>query len=214
MLIFAFMGCIIFDFDGTLADTFSGIFATTQATLDKMGLPRTNEEQARKGIGLPLRDSLRIGGSIPEERIEEAVVIYRELFDGIAFDLATLFPGILEAVQELSKRGVQMAIASSRSGRSLHILMERLGLKQYIPNIFGVETVPQPKPNPDLVLHILDVLGAEPRQSLVIGDTTYDIEMGSRAGCYTCGVTWGNQTAAELAVARPDYIIDDIHQIL
>lgn len=214
MLTFVFMGCVIFDFDGTLADTFSGIYETTQATLEKMGLPPTTQEQARKGIGLPLRGSLKIGANIPDERLEEAVTVYRELFDDIAFDLATLFPGILDAVKELSRRGVPMAIASSRSGRSLNILMERLGLKEYIPNIFGVETVPNPKPNPDLVLHILDVMGADPRQTLVIGDTTFDIEMGNRAGCYTCGVTWGNQTAAELAVARPDYIINDIRQIL
>ena len=210
------MASIIFDFDGTLADTNRGIIGTFQATMDKMGLPRVDEEKIKSTIGLPLKQNFTVAAGMSDEEADKAVEIYRELFNGIAIPLTQLFPGVEEVLKTLSERKVPMAIASSRSTKSLRELCSVLGVTKYISEdfIFGVETVARPKPAPDLVYVILGKLGAKPEETLVIGDATYDIEMGKAAGCHTCAVSYGNQSARQLTTAMPDYILDDLRNLI
>ena len=80
--------------------------------------------------------------------------------------------------------------------------------------MFGVEAAARPKPAPDLVHLILEKLGTGARETMVVGDTTFDIEMGRAAGCLTCGVTYGNQSAGLLAGAYPDLLLDDLRKLL
>ena len=209
------MACLIFDFDGTLADTQRGILATAQATLRQMGKPEADEKALAATIGLPLRENFTRGAGLSGEEADRAVEVYRTLFDEIAVPTIRAFPGVAEALSTLAERGVPMAVASSRGQRSLELLMGCTGLSRYIPLslTFGVETAARPKPAPDLVYIILGRLGAKPEETLVIGDTTFDIEMGRAAGCFTCGVTYGNQTGEILAAARPDYLIDDLRKL-
>ena len=77
-----------------------------------------------------------------------------------------------------------------------------------------METAARPKPAPDIVYVILGRLGAKPEETLVVGDTTFDIEMGKAAGCYTCGVSYGNQSASQLAGASPNYLLDDLRKLI
>lgn len=210
------MPCIIFDFDGTLADTNKGIIGTFQATLKKMGREAVNDEAIKSVIGLPLKQNFTVGAGMSDEDADKAVDIYRELFMDIALQSVTLFPGVKETLKTLSERGIPMAVASSRGEDSLIKLCHFLGISEYIPDrhIFGVEAVARPKPAPDMVYAVLARLGAKPEDTLVIGDATYDIEMGKAAGAHTCGVTYGNQSAEQLFTAMPDYMVDDLRKLL
>lgn len=210
------MPALIFDFDGTLADTRRGIVATAQEVLRRMGLPPADEAALAATIGLPLIENFTRGAGLGPEEARQAVAIYREIFDSVAVPVISLFPGIEETLAALAERGVPMAVASSRGQRSLEMLMHHTGLDRYIPlsMVFGVEAAARPKPAPDLVYVILGRLGARPEETLVIGDTTFDIEMGRAAGCHTCGVSYGNQSAAQLAAASPDYLLDDLRKLL
>lgn len=210
------MPAIIFDFDGTLADTQRGIVATAQEVLRQMGLPPADEAALAATIGLPLRENFTRGAGLGDEEADRAVEIYRSIFDEVAVPVIQLFPGIDETLRTLAGRGIPMAVGSSRGQRSLEMLMERTGLAQHIPvsMVFGVESAARPKPAPDLVYVILGKLGTRPEETLVVGDTSFDIEMGRAAGCRTCGVSYGNQSADQLATAAPDYIIDDLRKLL
>ena len=210
------MPCLIFDFDGTLADTRSGILSTAQEVLRRMGYPPADEEALCATIGLPLRENFTRGAGLPEEEADRAVAIYREIFEAVGVPAITLFPGVKETLATLAGRGIPMAVATSRGQRSVERLMNRLGIDVYIPpeRCFGLETVARPKPAPDLVYVIMGKMGARPEETLVIGDTTFDIEMGKAAGCRTCGVTFGNQSADQLAGASPDYLLDDLRKLL
>ena len=210
------MAAIIFDFDGTLADTRKGIIATAQETLRRMGLAPADEAALAATIGLPLIDNFIRGAGMAEEMACRAVEVYRTIFDEVAVPSITAFPGVEETLRTLAGRDIPMAVATSRGQRSLEMLMHGLGLDRYIPpeRCFGVETVSRPKPAPDLVYVILGKLGVRPEETLVVGDTTFDIEMGRAAGCHTCGVSYGNQTADQLATASPDYLLDDIRKLL
>lgn len=210
------MAALIFDFDGTLADTRAGILATAQEVLRRMDLPEADPVALAATIGLPLRDNFTRGAGLSDEDADRAVVIYRAIFEEVGVPAITAFPGVSEVLGTLASRGVPMAVATSRGQHSLEMLMHGLGLDRYIPpeRCFGVETSARPKPAPDMVYVILGKLGSKPGETLVVGDTTFDIEMGRAAGCFTCGVTWGNQSADVLAGARPDFLIDDIRKLL
>lgn len=210
------MAAIIFDFDGTLADTQRGIIATAQEVLRLMGREPADERALAATIGLPLRENFTRGAGLSEKEADRAVAIYREIFETFAIPAITVFPGVEEVLAALSARGVPMAVASSRGQHSLEGLMHHLGLDRYIPLtlVFGVETAARPKPAPDILYVILGKLGVKPEEALVVGDTTFDIEMGRAAGCYTCGVSYGNQSAGQLAGASPNYLLDDLRKLL
>ena len=210
------MAAIIFDFDGTLADTQRGIVATAQEVLRRMGRASADERALAATIGLPLRENFTRGAGLSDEEADRAVTIYREIFETFAIPAITVFPGVEEVLATLAARGVPMAVASSRGQHSLEGLMHHLGLDRYIPLpfVFGVETAARPKPAPDILYVILGKLGAKPEETLVVGDTTFDIEMGRAAGCYTCGVSYGNQSADQLAGAAPNYLLDDLRKLL
>ena len=201
--------CVIFDFDGTLADTAEGILRTEDAMLREMGLPKPEggEAQMRQGIGLALRDSLHVGCRIPEERLDEAVATYRRLFDDIAFDYIVPFPGVKETLEYLYGKGYQLGIATSRSRRTLVYLLDKMEIAQYFTHMTSVESTPNHKPAPDLALILLEKFGISGDEALIVGDTIYDLQMGRNAGCHTCGVTFGNHSAEQLSAEKPDYIV-------
>lgn len=207
--------CIIFDFDGTLADTNTGIVRTYQKTLETLGIPVPSVERISSTIGLPLRECFTAGvDGITDEQADEAVVTYRRLFDGIAIPATTAFPGIVDTLRTLYENGYRLAIATSRSHRSLGILSEKIGVAGFFEGMYGVEDVVNHKPAPDMVNLILKDFGIAPEDALVVGDATYDLLMGHGAGCKVCGVTWGNQGREMLSGVDPEYIIDNISELL
>lgn len=210
------MAAIIFDFDGTLADTQRGILATAQEALRRMGRAPADPQALIATIGLPLKENFTRGAGLTDADADLAVTVYREIFEEVAVPTIHAFPGVDETLATLAARGVPMAVASSRGQHSLEMLMRHTGLDSHIPmqHVFGAETSARPKPAPDIVFVILGRLGVKAEETLVVGDTSFDIEMGRAAGCYTCGVTYGNQSPEQLAAASPNYLLDDLRKLL
>lgn len=204
---------LIFDFDGTLADTTEGIVRCTLATLSEMGLPVSTPERIRATIGLPLRECFERGTDTPRAHLDEACAVYRRLFDKVATPRFTLFPGVPETLAHLQDCGLRLSIATSRSGASLRQLVVHLGIADFFCELAATEDVVHPKPAPDLALLLLGRLGARAEETVVIGDTVFDLQMGRDAGCRTCGVTFGNQDRTQLRTASPDWIIDDFRAL-
>ena len=205
---------LIFDFDGTIADTNRGIILCTQATLREMGLPIASDGRIQATIGLPLRTCFERGTDTPGERLDEAVVTYRRLFDDVAVPHITLFEGVPQTLQALRDRGLRLSIATSRGIVSLRMLLSVLGIGEYFCELAYPEIVQNSKPAPDAALLLMERLGATPGETIVIGDTVFDLKMGQNAGCRVCGVSFGNQTRAELATVSPDWIIDRFPDLL
>ena len=210
------MAAIVFDFDGTLGNSLRGILETTHEVLRRMHWPAVDDQSLIATIGLPLRENFTRGAGMNDEDADRATQMYREIFDTVGAPVIELFPGVRETLEELSRRGIPMAIASSRGQRSLEMLVRKLEIDSFIPpeRCFGLEKAARPKPAPDLMYVILGSLGAKPEETLVVGDTVFDIEMGRNAGCHTYAVSYGNQSADILAGACPDYIIDDLRKLL
>lgn len=204
----------IFDFDGTIVDTHVGIVQTTHAVVDRLGLPQPTDEQITLCIGLPLYQSLSRASKVPQERIPEAVDLYHELFDQIAIPLITVFDGVKQTLEELKRRGVRMAIATSRGADSLEKIMKLQGIDHYFEKCLTVDNGMAPKPAPDMVNAILEWSGIPAAEAVVIGDTTFDLQMGQGAGCRVCGVTYGNHDRSRLESVSPTWVVDDMRELL
>ncbi len=203
---------VIFDFDGTLADTSECIVKTAQRTMERLGLPMRSEWEIKQTIGLPLEECFRrlVGENRTDNLIERCTDYYREEFFTLQEQTIRLFPGVKGWLQRLKDEGVKIAIATSRGGKSLGMLCDQLGIGDFITMRMSSDLVTEKKPAPEMVERILTELKFSPDETLVVGDTVYDIEMGQRAGCDTCGVTWGNQSEDELKTLNPTMIISEI----
>lgn len=200
---------ILFDFDGTLADTAPAIVATMQRTFADMGLPIPSADAIKATIGLPLAECCRIAGNLTKEGGEEAAAVYRPLFGLYAADYTAIYPEVKDTITWLHEHGVRMAICTSRGAVSLDQILTAREID------FGFETRVTaddgltPKPAPHMVLALLDRMGLSADETLVVGDTTFDITMGNSAGCRTVAVTYGNHIREKLETADPTFIIDN-----
>ena len=201
---------IIFDFDGTLADTSAMIVETMQLTIRELHLSERSDEECKSMIGYRLEEiPLRLWPDIAGLS-DQYVTTYRNIFNSIKGSFKVhLFPRVFDTLIELNSRGVRMAIASSRSRGSLEEYCSDLHIGECFRMLVGGGDVKNGKPAPDPVNLILDKQGWAKAETLVVGDMNVDILMGKRAGTATCGVTYGNGSVAELEEAGADYIISD-----
>lgn len=206
---------VIFDFDGTLADTHRTIITTVQQTLQELGLPIASEEAITATIGLPLRDCYRnYLPELDEAGLDSCEATHHRLFDiNRKTNPPVPFPHVLETLQWLRLQGIKITIASSRTSFSLRDLLKDMGIVGLFDYILGAEDVSRAKPDPEPVLQTLRAMNILAEHTLVVGDMDVDILMGARAGCKTVGVTFGNGSLAELQDAGADYIIDDMAEL-
>ena len=209
------MKLIIFDFDGTLADTRQLIVNTMQQTIQALELAPRTDDQCASMIGLPLKQAFTDLIPMTNEMGDQCAETYRRIFnENNASYVIPTFPNVIDTLLHLSAEGYILTMASSRSRKSLLDFVHTMHLEEIFPYILGADDVTHAKPHPEPVLRTLEAFGCPPEEALVVGDTKYDIEMGSRAGTRTCGVTYGNGSHRELQEAGADYLIDDFEEIL
>ena len=206
---------IIFDFDGTLMDTAPVIVATMEATIREMGLPPCSPEQCRATIGLRLEDiPAMLFPDHPGISAEFAATYRRIFFRENRPGAAKPFSGVIDTLRTLHAEGYSMAVASSRSHKSLQEFADTFALTALFSMLVGGDDVARAKPAPDPVFFICRKMGWNPTETLVVGDATYDILMGRNAGSPTCAVTYGNQSRSQLLSVSPDFIIDRFQQLI
>lgn len=199
---------IIFDFDGTLADTSNLIVSTMQKSIQDIGLPFRNEEQIKATIGVRLEEIPSILWPSLKGIGEPFATIYRKNFEVLKDTIpVTLFPGVEKTLSKLKENGYKMAVATSRSHRSVEELTQHLGIRNCFDYLLGGDDVSEGKPNPESIFKILSYMNWNKENTLMVGDMTVDILMGKNAGMKTCGVTYGNGKSQELEEAGANYIL-------
>lgn len=205
---------VIFDFDGTLCNTTPGILDTMRKTFEVMGKAIPTAAEMRATIGLPLADALRLLAHLDDEETKLAAETYRKWFPNYEPAGTTICDGVTETLAELKRRGVRMAVCTSRDRQSLSLIMQPRGLRQFFETeVTGSDNI-KAKPLPDMVLALLCRMQLSADDVLVVGDTTFDIEMGNAAGCDTCAVTYGNHTPDQLREAMPTYMTGNFRDLL
>lgn len=199
---------IIFDFDGTLGDSQKLITDTMLATIERLNLPMRSREECARTIGLPLKECFSSIIPMTDEQAEECAEVYSEIFNVKNVPgVVKAFPGVVETLERLSSQGILMSIASSRSHRTLAKLMDELDLSKYITYLIAADDVVEKKPAAESVLKTLRHFNIEAHETLVVGDTEFDILMGRNAGTHTCGVTYGNGSRESLQAAKAEWIV-------
>jgi phosphoglycolate phosphatase len=189
---------LVFDWDGTLMDSIGSIVACTRATLEDLGLPGLPDEKIRGTIGLGLRETVDVlwpGGG--DEVFSQVLECYRKHWLATWRDLPLLFDGVSEMLAELAADGYLLAVATGKSRRGLDHVLEQTGLAKVF---HATRTVDEAfsKPHPQMLLDILDELGVPARDAVMVGDTTYDLEMAQNAGTASVGVCTGSHCREEL----------------
>lgn len=189
---------LVFDWDGTLMDSIGSIVACTRATLEDLGLPGLPDEKIRGTIGLGLRETVEVlwpGGG--EEVFSQVLECYRKHWLATWRDLPLLFDGVPEMLAELAADGYLLAVATGKSRRGLNHVLEQTGLAGLF---HATRTVDEAfsKPHPQMLLDILDELGVKAGDAVMIGDTTYDLEMARSAGTASVGVCTGSHCREDL----------------
>lgn len=194
---------ILFDFDGTLVDSAPAIVRTMADTFIHMGTAVPSDDAMRATIGLPLKTALQQLGQLSDDDAERAVSLYRELFPIYEAGFISIFPDVITTLSALRDKGIRMAICTSRETTSLDRIMERRGMSAFFETrVTGADGL-APKPAPDMVLALLERMGLTAEETIVVGDTTFDILMGNSAGCRTAAVTYGNHSLQQLLTASP-----------
>lgn len=209
------IGLIVFDFDGTLADTRELIIQTNFEVQRKMGYPLTTEEEIVATVGLPLKECfLVMYPDMPADDMPVCIKLYRQIFDELKGQIVpTLFPHVRETLDTLAGRGLSFSVASSRSTPSLLGFLRDMDLARYISFVVGADDVMQAKPHPEPVLNTLRELSFSASETMVVGDMPVDIQMGLAAGASTCGVSYGNSSREVLLAAGADSVIDDFAEL-
>lgn len=209
------MKLIILDFDGTMGDSEPLITRTMLKTIDALHLEHRTREQCAAMIGLPLKQTFTDLIPMSDEMGDKCTETYtRIFFENNVEGAVPPFPHVIDTIKELHRHGFALSIASSRRRPSLEGYVQEYGLEPYISYIVSATEVTHAKPDPEPVLTTLQALGVRAEDALVVGDTTFDILMGRRAGAHTCGVTYGNGTREQMTSCHAEYIIDDFAHLL
>lgn len=206
--------CIIFDFDGTLANTEESIIKAFQKTLRELNLPPVEDSKIKKLIGLSLKTTFEKTTKLKDESLEEAIKLYRKNYDEIAPKTVKLFPEVKETLKELRQKGIKIALVSSKGEKALKKLLANLEINHFFSLIIGEEKMKKEKPAPNIINAILKKQNIESKAALIVGDTIYDVQMGKNANCRTCAVSYGYGNLDEVKKQLPDHIIKNFSELL
>ena len=191
---------IVFDWDGTLADSTTVIINSLCAACGDLGLPLPPRERARYVIGLGMQDSLNfIAPGLEPAQYLRLAERYRERF--LAQPTA-LYDGSVQLLQTLADRGHGLAIATGKSTRGLERNLDELDLRKFFSAWRCADRCAS-KPAPDMLIELMDELDVEAARTLMIGDTTHDLQMARNAGVAALAVTHGAHDEAALRALEP-----------
>lgn len=203
---------IVWDWDGTLADSTGMITRAIVKAAEQAELPPLTLEQASSIIGLGLRESIQsLYPDISEVQARALATNYNlNYFAGESEIL--LFNGAAETIKTMNRRGHKLAVATGKSRRSLNLALEHTQLRQFF---HATRTVDEcfSKPHPQMLDELMDDLVALPERTLMIGDTSYDLQMAKNAGVPAIAVTFGAQSADDWQGLAPIQQFDDFNSL-
>jgi len=200
---------LVFDWDGTISNSAPAIVESIRLACADIGQPVPAEERARYVIGLGLADAIRhVAPDLPPEHYPRLADRYRHHY--LMRDHAVgMFAGIADLLDELDRRGFLLAVATGKSRRGLDRALADTGLAH---RFAGSRCADEgfPKPHPDMLLHLMDDLAVAREATLMIGDTTHDLELARNAGVDAVAVSYGAHGREALVALAPLAAVDSV----
>jgi phosphoglycolate phosphatase len=205
---------VLFDLDGTIADSAPGILASLRATFAELGVAQLAPAEERRLLGPPFRDSMP--PIVGTDRVEEAVTTYRRHYadGGGMFDVAA-YGGIPELLERLAARGYRLAVATSKAEAYAPRILEHLGLRHFFEVVCGDDLAGGRGTKTAVVEEALVRMGQpDPATVIMVGDRFHDVLGAGGHGIETLGAGWGYGAPGELADAGAIAVLDRPSEVL
>ena len=203
---------ILFDLDGTLTDSGEGITKCVKLALDRFGIPVESLDALRYFVGPPLRDSFLKAG-VPEDRIEEAIAIYRSRYTNVGIFENVPYPGIRELLERLIGKGFRLFVATSKPEEMAVRVLKKFELSQYFEKICGATLDKSRDSKSAVIAYLLESCG-QPERAVMVGDTAFDVIGAAEHGIPTIGVSWGYGSVEEMKYAGAVSIAHTMEELL
>ncbi len=205
----------IFDFDGTLVDSAPGIVDVMKDVCVEYEFTEQTLELWSHLIGIPLlRQAEILFPDHSHEFHEEVAQRYRDIYDARAIEICPPFAGLEEMLRKLKEAEILISIASSKRRHLIDTVLEFHHLADYFALVVGAEEVKKHKPDPEPVLISAKKLSIPLAESVVIGDSSYDLDMARNAGVDAIGVTTGIHTKEILEKSEPKHIVSGLMDVM
>lgn len=198
---------ILFDLDGTLTDSGEGIINCAKFALAHFGLPSPSDGEMRLFVGSPLSDSFRKFG-VPQEKVEEAIAIYRSRYIPIGKFENHPYPGIDALLHSLQSKGERLFVATSKPEQTAREVLEYFSLAQYFECICGATFDHSRSTKEEVIAYLLAQYPGDGKV-IMVGDTEFDVIGAAAHGIPTIGVSWGYGSRESLLCAGAIAIADD-----
>lgn len=205
--------CIIFDWDGTLVDSLGRIVSSMRYAAAVVGAGERTDRQIKDIIGLELVEAI---ATLYPELCERQVLQLRDHYTHFYLELehqpTQFFSGVPDLLAELKSASRLLAVATGKSRRGLDRVMSALDVHDLFHGTRCADET-RGKPEPDMVIELLDDFGVDPTQAVVVGDSHFDLEMAARAGVAGIGVGWGAQPIECLASFSAATCVRDVYEL-
>lgn len=206
----------VFDCDGTLSDGQAGVCHAMEVAFAEAGLPAPPRAQIRRIVGLSLPQAVRhLAPGASTDQHDTAVAAYKTAFRQSREDGSLrepLFEGIVDLLHRLHAADWTLAVATGKSDRGLAATLSVNGLSDLFAATHTADRHPS-KPHPAMLQAAMEDVLADAANTVMIGDTVYDMEMAAAAGTRAIGVSWGYHEAAELRAAGARGVANDAHEL-
>lgn len=207
---------VIFDFDGTVCDTGEGILKSAKYALEYFGYNVPEDRELACFIGPPLLITFQEKFGADPVRAEELVKKYRERYTNTGLYESCLYEGIISLLKKLKANHIKLGIASSKPQNYIEALLEKFGIKSLFEVICGVSFKADCESKASIIGRCLSELGANAKETIMVGDTHFDIDGAKLNQLDSVGVLWGYGTKTDLMNAQAKFIaekLDDIEAI-
>lgn len=203
---------VVFDWDGTVMDSTHSIVVSIQSACSDLGLPVPDARKAAWVIGLSLESALyHCVPELTEQQLPKFIERYRHHFFKLDPHI-NLFDGVTGLLDHIRQRNTMLAVATGKSRAGLDRVLGELGMGDMF-NTTRCADETASKPDPAMLHQILDELGLRASQVLMVGDTTHDIDMATRAGVDSMAVTYGAHDIDTLTQSSPDVMVDSVAEM-
>jgi phosphoglycolate phosphatase len=204
----------IFDLDGTLIDSKLDLAHAVNAARADLGLPSMQNATVYSyvGDGAPMLIRRALGPDAPEDEVKRALAFFLEYYREHMLDNTVLYPGVREALDELLRAGVTMAVLTNKPVRISQEIVDRLDLGGHFRYVYGGNSFEFKKPHPIGIDTLREQCGANREATLMVGDSGVDIQTARNARVQACGVTYGFQPET-FAQHPPDFTVDTMHDL-
>ncbi len=202
---------VLIDLDGTLIDHSEALYLCYKHITTTLGYPVPTKEQVKRAVGGTMPVTMR--HFIREEDMDKGIKIWRNHFDTIYLDTVVFMPGAMHLLETLKSRGIAAAVFTNKIGKHARGLCDELGATPYLKFILGAEDTPYRKPEVEFSTHALEHLETKASETVMIGDSPYDIQAAHCIGMTSFTVPTGSHTRDELEEARSDHVFEGLAEI-